>query len=206
VVTIQEVIQQHLDRYEKQHGPQEWGRALNFGCGKSPMKSTDRTEWVNVDRLDELEFNINEFDLIVGWHVLEHIPGYELLAVMQELWDRAKPNALGVFEVPHGAHDMAWENPTHVRAMFPMSWLYFGQPTYHREDYGYEGDWRLEHVEINVPNDLFLTADAPAIHERVKTERNVALEMRGYMRCNKPARAQVKELMDRVDITYLGVK
>lgn len=203
-MTITESIQAHLDRYEEEYGPQEWGRALNFGCGLSKMESNERTEWVNVDRLDDLEFNINEFDLIIGWHVLEHIPGYELLAVMQELWDRAKPHALAIFEVPHGASDVAWENPTHVRAMFPQSFLYFGQPIYWREDYGYEGDWRLELVEVAIPYELWARADISAIHEEVNTTRNAATGIRGYLRCNKPARAAVRELMDAVNIKYVG--
>lgn len=197
--SIQEAIQNHLDRYEKEHGPQQWNRALNFGCGMSKMVSTERTQWVNVDKLEDYEFTPTEFDLIVGWHVIEHIEGYELLAVMQELWDRAKPEALAILAVPHGSSDMAWENPTHVRAMFPHSFGFFSQPYYWREDYGYEGDWRVEKVEINVPASKLHDDD---LADRVRHERNVAGEMRGYLRCQKPTRLPLRELQDQFT-TYL---
>ncbi len=49
MTTIQQSIQQHLDRYEEQHDQQPWHRALNFGAGLSLMESNNFTIWDNVD-------------------------------------------------------------------------------------------------------------------------------------------------------------
>lgn len=201
-MSIPEIIQQHLDRYEKEHGPQKWDRALNFGCGLSLMEPTDRTQWDNIDKTSHLSLPENYYDLIVAWHVLEHIPADEYLDVVQELWKSLTPNGLFVVEVPYGAHDMAWENPTHVRAFFPASFGFMSQPFYWREDYGYRGDFKTESIEINVPVGLW-EDDIKLVHAQTMQLRNYATVMRGYLRAVKPARAKDRELQESPPIIYV---
>ena len=42
-------------------------------------------------------------------------------------------------ELPFGATDMAWVDPTHKRPYFVRSFDYFQQPFYNFADYGYSG-------------------------------------------------------------------
>lgn len=117
---------------------------VNLGAGRRPMDG-----WVNVDCVplpgidvvanlddpDKVELpwdddSVDEFAII---HTLEHIA--HPLPLMQELWRAAKPAAKITIACPYGSSDDAWEDPTHVRAMFLRSFDYFGQPFYHRAQY-----------------------------------------------------------------------
>lgn len=199
---ITRLIQLHLDRYEEEHGPQKWDRALHVGAGLSKMRHPT-VEWVNVDHLDELEDEQeNTYDLIVGWHVLEHISADDYLNFLERLHRLAKPDALAIFEVPHGGHNQAWENPTHVRAFFPVSFGFFGQPFYWREDYGYKGDYRIERIEVNVPS-MHFHQNVDVLTEKIRTFRNIATAIRGYMRVVKPIREASSDLQEPINLVYV---
>ena len=126
---------------------------LNVGCGRTLLP-----DWINldvrplpgVDLVADLDGrgsagpaaaplplpdgSVEEFLLS---HVLEHIR--EPLPMMEELWRVAAPGARMTVRCPYGSSDDAWEDPTHVRAIFLQSFGYFSQPYYWRADYGYRG-------------------------------------------------------------------
>lgn len=179
---------------------------LHLGCGRTILPG-----WVNVDRaalpgvdlvadLDDcrttpLPFgpdSVAEFRLD---HVLEHIR--DSLALFEEMHRVAEPGARAVVRVPHGSSDDASEDPTHVRRLFPGSFLYFAQPAYSRADYGYRGDWQARAVVLAVPRVPHQDMAREEILERVNALRNTVLEMTVVLEAVKPPREPRFELLAR---------
>ena len=184
---------------------------LNLGCGRNSLPG-----WVNVDavklpgvdvvadldgvRATPLPFDGDSVDEFLLSHVIEHIK--DPLGLMQELHRVAKPGARLVARTPYGSSDDAWEDPTHVRAMFIQSWGYFSQPYYWRADYGYRGDWQPETLDLLVDRDRFKDTLPQAILQRVLAERNVVKEMVATLVCVKPIREPKRELQALPKITF----
>jgi SAM-dependent methyltransferase len=137
-------------------------------------------------------------------HVIEHI--HDILPLMQELWRVAEPGAMAEIRVPHGGNDDAWEDPTHVREMFPRSFAFFSQPHYCRADYGYRGDWQPEKIRLVVDRARFGAVDPQEIFERSRQERNVVTEMICWMRAVKPIREPRPELQvaPELEVAFAG--
>lgn len=181
----------------------EQPKRLNVGCGRNILEG-----WINLDVIPLDGVNVvadldacaeiplpienDTIDDFLLSHVIEHIKSP--LPLMQELWRVAKPNAQLMMQVPHGASDDAWEDPTHVRSYFTGSFGYFSQPFYWRADYGYRGDWRCDSITFVVPVRENQDLDANEILHKINTQRNVVCEMVARFTCIKPARETVKEL------------
>lgn len=175
---------------------------VNLGCGKDL-----REGWTNVDReaqphgvgdgfiqgdvmlLDRV-LEPESVDEFLVSHLLEHLP--DSLGFMAGLYAVAKPDAICVIRVPHGASDDAWEDPTHVRPYYPGSFGYFGQPFYWKADYGYRADWVVEVIELVVSRAVSL--------DELRWKRNVVLEMIVRLRAQKPPRACERELQETPDV------
>lgn len=179
---------------------------LNVGCGKHIMPAP----WINLDMVpapgvdlvcdigrDPIpRFPDNSMDEIFASHVIEHVPN--TLHMMQELHRVAADGAICVIRCPHGNSDNAWEDPTHVRPMYPHSFYYFSQLAYHAADYGYRGDWAIEEVNLilnptkfsnpNVVGMLLGVMDPTGILKRLDLERNLVREMVVRLRAVKPIR------------------
>lgn len=184
-------------------------KKLNLGCGRDI-----REGWVNLDAVDlpgvdvvadlgkcaetPLPFEDSSIDEFLLSHLLEHIP--DPLSLMAELYRIAKPGAKMQIRVPHGAHDDAWTDPTHVKPYFARSFGYFSQPWYWRADYGYRGDWQPELVTYAVPARRFNGMMPAQILEQVDGLRNVVTEMIVDLVAVKPLRPQKKELMQAPNI------
>ena len=176
---------------------------LNVGCGRNILPG-----WLNLDVAQlpgvDIAFNLErckdekiplENDSVEEFllsHLLEHVNN--ALPLMEELYRIAQPNALAKIRVPHGSHDDAWEDPTHVRPYFPGSFGYFSQPFYWRADYGYRGDWRLEKLYLMVSKQRFEGKTPQAIYDEVHHGRNMVLEMVADMRAVTPIRQPLREL------------
>lgn len=159
---------------------------LNLGCGRNSIPG-----WVNIDifplpgvdfvaDLEDchntpLPFQDDSVDEFLLSHVLEHMR--HPLELMQELHRIAKPGALMVIRVPHGASDDAFEDPTHVRQFFTGSFGYFSQPYYWRADYGYRGDWLTEKVTLVVSAAEYRGYSVAALMQKINHERNIVIEM-----------------------------
>lgn len=185
---------------------------LNLGCGSDILPG-----WINIDLagtpnvdvafdletcgINRLPFSDNSVKEIRASHLLEHID--RILPMMQELHRVARPNALLQAAMPHGAHDDAWADPTHRRAMWMRSFRYFQQPFYDFADYGYTGDWRLDVVYYRV-NRADAGEDAPQrLLRRVDAERNLVWEMLVDLRAVKPVRARDRALMTSPDVKFV---
>ncbi|ARJ67563.1 hypothetical protein WV31_18815 [Magnetospirillum sp. ME-1] len=184
-------------------------RKLNLGCGRDV-----REGWTNLDVMPlpgvdvvadlgrcattPLPFEDDTFDELLLSHLLEHIA--EPLPLMQELWRIAKPGAKMQIRVPHGAHDDAWTDPTHVKPYFARSFGYFSQPWYWRADYGYRGDWQPELVTYSVARRRFNGMMPQQVLEQIDALRNVVSEMVVDLVAVKPLRQPRKELMQAANI------
>ena len=176
---------------------------LNVGCGRTPLPdwiNLDSVALAGVDIVADLEMcatkplplptdSIDEFLLS---HVLEHIR--QPLAMMNELWRIATPNAKMTIRVPYGASDDAFEDPTHVRQMFVNSFGYFSQPYYWKADYGYRGDWQTDRISLLVSRSAHEGLTLPQITDRIASLRNVVREMVAELRCVKPPRSPRREM------------
>ena len=185
---------------------------LNLGCGKNILENwinLDRAQIPGVDIICDLEnctpghipLGDNTIEEIYVAHVLEHIT--HILPLMQELYRIAKPDATMVIKVPHGASDGAWEDPTHVRAFFPQSFRYFGQPFYWLADYGYRGDWKVEKIEILLPDSYLRNEAYSEIENAIARERNIAKGITAILKAIKPMREPKAELQETAPIDYL---
>jgi FkbM family methyltransferase len=184
---------------------------LHIGCGRNIMEG-----WINLDLvpgegvdivadLDDCErtplpLEDNSIDKFLGSHLLEHIKNP--LAMMDELYRVAKPDAELVFKLPYGSSDDAFEDPTHVRQYFLNSFTYFAQPTYWRADYGYRADWQPIGIIIDVDGDKFGDKNDEELLELLHTQRNVAKQATVLLKAIKPAREQRRELMENPAVTF----
>lgn len=171
------------------------GCKLNIGCGRDI-----REGWVNVDRSSSVGANKimdvdtdpwaygthNKASEIHLSHVLEHLKNP--LFVMEQLWLVAKPDALLYVRVPYGSSDNAWEDQTHVRPYFIGSFAYFSQMYYKGADYGYRGDWEIDHIVLDVFTDRCDSNEGERVMEEIKLKRNMVNEMQVLLKAIKPAR------------------
>lgn len=176
---------------------------LNLGSGRRPLDG-----WVNVDRVPlpgvdlvaELDHpekvslpwpdgSVDEFAIV---HTLEHLQ--HPLPLVEELWRLAVPGAPLTIVCPYGSSDDADEDPTHVRRIFLNSFMYFGQPAYFRADYGYRGDWEIDHLLLDLPAHYAQVPDDEVMRD-VLLFRNVVTQITGVLRAVKPAREPRQELV-----------
>ena len=188
-------------------------KKLNIGCGGTVLPG-----WINLDshpypHLDikydlesglklfwskhpesdlpcgdmEIEVPDNYFDRMLMSHVFEHIRNP--LPMMQELWRVAKPGCKLAIITPYGSSDNAWEDPTHVRAVYMDTYMYFSQCWYGKNDYGYRGDWHFK-KRVLLLNKEFFTQDATdqQIGYTVQHMRNVVVEFQAELIAVKPMR------------------
>lgn len=103
-----------------------------LGIEPSPRESASAVERFGVDvrtgTLDDVELPADEFDVICGWHVVEHV--VEPLGAIQALSAALRPGGHMFFEVPNGASPLAkimgtrWPQlglPEHVSIFSPES-------------------------------------------------------------------------------------
>lgn len=185
---------------------------LNLGCGNDV-----RDGWVNIDSHERpgvlvadladpnlsLPFPDDHFTEIEASHLIEHIA--VPLPLLAELHRVAANGCKLTFRCPHGGSDDAWEDPTHVRAYFPGSFLAFSQPYYWRvsnngNGYGYAGDWQPVKVTLNLHDWAKQARDKNTV---VFTCRNAVAEMVAELRAVKPARPARRDLMNPGQIIFV---
>jgi SAM-dependent methyltransferase len=171
--------------------------------------------WVNVDSVETpgvdlvadlddpngvtlpwADDSVDEFALI---HCLEHIN--RPLPLMAELWRVAQPDAPITIACPYGSSDDADEDPTHVRRIFLNSFAYFGQPFYYRADYGYRGDWQVDHLILDLPAHYRGVTNDEVMGD-VMSLRNVVTQITAVLRAVKPMREPRQELITPPDVAF----
>jgi SAM-dependent methyltransferase len=181
----------------------EAGVRLNLGCGRRAMPGFVNVDCVplpGVDLVVDLDDpvkvslpwaddSVDEFAMI---HVYEHLRWP--LPLLQELWRVAKPDATLMICCPYGSSDDADEDPTHVRRIFLNSFLYAGQPAYFRADYGFRGDWDVDHLVLDL-GPQYAGVPVAEVMADVASIRNVVSQITAVLRAVKPAREPLQELI-----------
>ena len=164
---------------------------INVDCVPLPgvdlVVELDDPEKVNLPWPDD---STDELALI---HVYEHIR--HPLPLLAEMWRIAKPDAVLTIACPYGSSDDAFEDPTHVRPIFLNSFGFLGQPFYWRADYGYRGDWKIDHLTLDIAARYREVAEAGIMRD-VMELRNVVNQITATLRAVKPAREPRQDLIE----------
>lgn len=175
-------------------------KKLNIGCGGRKLSGyvhLDRSPYSHVEITYDLESGQrmywdtgalvadNTFDRMLMSHVIEHIRNP--LPMMQELHRVAKPGCKLAILAPYGSSDNAWEDPTHVRAIFMDSMMYFSQAWYEHNDYGYRGDWQFS-KRLFVLHKEFSKAPEEQLGAMIQHYRNMVVEFQCELVAVKPIR------------------
>lgn len=124
-------------------------KVLHLGCGRvgHAIKIDGMTECVTLDADPLLRPDLvcklgaapiampdNSVDLAIAIHVLEHIgiqgDTMEWFAFWEELYRVLKPDGKIQFESPLYSSVWAWSDPSHTRALSPLSFVFFSQDSY----------------------------------------------------------------------------
>ena len=168
---------------------------LNLGCGQNRLEgyiNTDREPVVEPDLVMDLEefpwpFEDDSVDAVVANHVLEHVGAAPevFIGIMQELYRVCRGGATIHIAVPHPRHDFFFDDPTHVRAITPMTLALFSRKNC--LDWKARGcansplalyagvDFELRDMKVTVADKY---KDAPNLDEMVELYNNVATEYR----------------------------
>jgi len=110
--------------------PVEKPMILNLGCGLDHIPggvNVDIDKRFKPDLVLDLEqplpFEDSSFDLVIAYHIFEHIHNFKQL--MSELWRILKPGGLLKVKVPSRDHFVAYQDPTHVRFFDLHTFDYF---------------------------------------------------------------------------------
>jgi SAM-dependent methyltransferase len=77
----------------------------------------------DTDRFGVIDLKAGDFDLIIAFDVLEHIP--DLPPLMTNCLSLLKDGGEFDIKVPYELSFGAWQDPTHVRAFNERSWVYY---------------------------------------------------------------------------------
>ncbi len=136
-------------------------RVLHVGCGRKKWQAADLLPYVGLSLADAPEsIHVTHldaetllepdlvcrlgtdmipaadasFDVVIAWHVLEHIgrqgDAAEWFYAFEELYRVLIPGGLLYGESPYYTGIWAWSDPTHARAISEYSFLFFGQDNY----------------------------------------------------------------------------
>jgi SAM-dependent methyltransferase len=83
---------------------------------------------------DRIPLEDDSVDLVVAWHVLEHVGRQgetaEWFQCFEELYRVLKPDGWLYGESPYYTSIWAWTDPTHTRAISEHSFVFFAQSSY----------------------------------------------------------------------------
>ena len=176
---------------------------LNLGCGQNRLEgyvNADREAAVKPDVVMDLEsfpwpFEDGSVDEVVAFHVLEHVgrDPQVFIRIMQELYRVCRGGAQLFIAVPHPRHDNFFDDPTHVRAITPMTISLFSRRNC--------AEWKrlggantplalYAGVDFELRDVKVIVADAykqlPNVQEMVQLYNNVATEYRMTVEVIKP--------------------
>lgn len=120
---------------------------LNLGCGRTKVP-----RGINVDILPEVEPDIicnvnklplpwedNTFDRVIMSHIFEHLGDFGetgksyiqwFTEFWREIWRVLKDGGWVELVAPYGQPEQVWGDPSHVRPLFPLTFLILSKKAY----------------------------------------------------------------------------
>lgn len=160
---------------------------LHLGCGRKgrqpQINIPEGAEVISLDADARLEPDIvcclgrdsiplptDSIDSAVAIHVLEHVgvqgDTTEWFHFWEELYRVLKPEGRLEFESPLWSGVWAWGDPSHVRALSPESFIFFGQDNYRIKESAISPfRIRCDFTPLSFTK-LALVKDGPAVHFR----------------------------------------
>lgn len=134
---------------------------------------------------DRIDLPDDSVDFVVAMHVLEHIGDHAgdvqaWFFFWSELYRVMKPGATIQFECPYHSSVWAWADPTHVRAISEMTFLYLNQDSYRLK--GAIPDYRPL-CDFTVAQELQMIPDHTNAEVRAKEAVSF---IRGHLQARKP--------------------
>ncbi len=128
---------------------------------------------VNLD-LFQMPWPIADNSIEELWcsHFVEHVP--DLIGFMDECWRILEPGGIITITHPYQFSVRAWQDPTHVRALNEVSWLYYDQKWRELnglDHYPIKCDFASQSSEF-VANDDWVKATGGDLLELHKAARN----------------------------------
>lgn len=166
---------------------------LNLGCAGNHEEgfiNLDANPAVNPDVVHDLEtvplpFADNSLDTVLGTHIFEHIRNF--VPLVEDIHRILKPGGFLIAITPYLSSDDTMENPHHVRGFTEMTWEYFNQDIYRRNDMGkgadqgYKGDFEVVQTTL-VPNKDFWSDKPESFEWKKRHLRNVVQEIQVVLR------------------------
>ncbi len=131
-------------------------RGLNLGCGGHILVAPD-VDWINLDMsaregvntVADLEWPLpfadNQFDIVLAFHVFEHIQNY--IELVKEVHRVLKPDGRLAVRLPEFPCGAAVADPTHVRFFVPMSIFHLTDHALGYDTGGLKGLFKLLWIE-----------------------------------------------------------
>lgn len=138
-------------------------KVLHLGCGRKKLSAAALFAYVGLYGLDasaaevvhldadhnlnpdivctlgggDIQLEDNSVDVVIAWHVLEHIGTQGRTQGWFKFWEDLyrvmKPTGWLYAECPYYTGIWAWSDPTHTRAISEHSFLFFNQDAYRQE-------------------------------------------------------------------------
>jgi hypothetical protein len=166
---------------------------LNLGCGFNKPEgyvNVDKYKECNPDIQCDLEifpwpFENDLIDEILLNHSLEHMGQQSevFLKIMQEIYRVCKNDATVFINVPHPRHDNFISDPTHVRAITPMTLTLF--------DLELNKQW--QNKAANTPFAIYLKVNFKLINTNVNIEESYLKRLKREEISNSEMMELIKE-------------
>lgn len=170
------------------------GCALNHIVGPGKWTNVDSNMLCQPDLLCDLRDLVsrlghNQVDCVFASHVLEHLSCQDLFAAFDQFWQILRPGGYVLAFVPHGAYDVAWEDPFHLTRFSVVTFAYLCSHMYTEPgNAGYGAGqgtvthpWSIVGV-AQVPTDEWKGKSDDEIAEASSRYRNVIKEIHCVMR------------------------
>jgi hypothetical protein len=131
----------HLGCGRKQLGPADLFRSVQLSIADGPVSVThlDADPALEPDLVcrlgeDRIALDDDSVDVIIAWHVIEHIGRQGEARAWFQFWEEIyrvlRPQGWIYGETPYYTSLWAWSDPTHVRAISEHSFVFFSQDSY----------------------------------------------------------------------------
>lgn len=148
-------VTENLSSESGEHLAQSGRKILDVGCGRNKhpgaigLDSNSRTDADVIHDLGDLPYPFpdDEFDEVIGNHVIEHVP--DVMAFVSELYRITRPGGRIRILTPHYSNPDWPNDPTHRNHLNSYSFNYFIEDPGHR-NFPFYTDVQLRPLRVHV--------------------------------------------------------